>query len=377
MNIAWFTDTWLPTRDGVVTSLQSFKEELEQRGHQVYLFVPGTENRDDTEENIFYYRGHILHSYPSYRVPSLFSLLSRRTEHHIEKIQPDIIHSHGPAVMGIHAVKAAHNNKAPLLFTYHTMLEESLHFVTTSPAIQAVVGRLLRIWLRWYFHRCQGAIAPSHTAAAEIKRYNEGAIEVIPTGINLERFHQADGEAIREHHDFGDSPVILHVGRIVQEKNLDLLVTAASHILAERQDAHFVIVGKGPYAPAVQQHVEKQGLTEHFLFTGFIPDKELPNYYAAADVLAFPSTYETQGIVAIEAMATGTPVVAAAARSLPELINDGETGFLFEPGNAAALADAVLEALDGDIAVDATRVASAFSRERCTDRLLSYYERFL
>ena len=376
MDIAWFTDTWLPTRDGVVTSLQSFKEGLEKRGHQIYLFVPGTENWHDPEESIFYYKGRVFKGYPNYRIPSLLSLLSKRTKRCIKEIQPDIIHSHGPAIMGIHAINAALGNTAPLLFTYHTMLEDSLHFLTTSPAGQAVAGRLLRIWLRWYFHRCQGIITPSHAAAEEINRYSKVAIEVIPTGINLKRFLYADGALIRQRHGL-HGPVILHVGRITKEKNLDLLVTAARRILKEKPEAVFVIVGEGPYTKAIQQHVEKQGLTEHFLFTGFVSDEELPSYYAAADVFAFPSTYETQGIVAIEAMATGLPVVAASARSLPELINDGETGFLFQPGNADALADAILKALKGDVALEAKRTAMAFSQEQCTDRLLSYYKRFL
>jgi len=376
MDIAWFTDTWLPTRDGVVTSLQSFKKELEQRGHQVYLFVPGTENHDDLDENIFIYKGRTFHGYPSYRMPPIRSLLTRRTERRIDEIQPDVIHSHGPAVMGVHAIKAARHSSAPLLFTYHTMLEDSLHFVTTSPLAQAIVGRLLPIWLRWYFHRCQGIVAPSHAAAQEISHYANTPIEVIPTGVDLERFRQADGTATRERHGF-HGPVILHVGRVVQEKNLDLLIRAAPRILEERPDAMFVVVGTGPYAPVVQRHVEQQGLTEHFVFTGFVSDEDLPGYYAAADVFAFPSTYETQGIVAIEAMATGTSVVAAAARSLPELITDGETGFLFPPGDSEALADAILGALDADVAAAARQVAEQFSRERCTDRLVSYYERFL
>ncbi len=376
MDIAWFTDTWLPTRDGVVTSLQSFKGELEERGHRVYLFAPGTENHDDLDENIFIYKGRTFRGYPSYRVPPIRSLLTRRTERHIARIQPDIIHSHGPAIMGVHAVKAARHSNAPLLFTYHTMLEDSLHFVTTMPLTQAIVGRLLPIWLRWYFHRCQGVIAPSRAAAMEISRYSNVPIEVIPTGIDLQRFHQADGTRVRHRHDLAGA-VVLHVGRIVQEKNLDLLVWAAPRILREKPDAMFVVVGTGPYAPAVQRHVEQKGLSDHFVFPGFVPDEELPGYYAAADVFAFPSTYETQGIVAIEAMVTGTAVVAAAARSLPELIRDGENGFLFQPGDMGALADRVIEALDADVEAAARRTAEEFSRERCTDHLVSYYERFL
>ncbi len=376
MDIAWFTDTWLPTRDGVVTSLQSFKHELERRGHQVYLFAPGTENRDEPGENIFYYKGRTFRGYPGYRVPPLRSLLKRRTERRIDAMQPDVIHSHGPAVMGIHAVKAARHSNAPLLFTYHTMLQDSLHFVTTSPLAQAIVGRLLPVWLRWYFRRCQGIIAPSHAAAREISHYAEVPIEVIPTGINLECFQQADGALIRQRHDL-HGPVVLHVGRIVQEKNLDLLIQAAPHVLKEASDATFVVVGDGPYADVVQQHVEQEDLTDSFLFTGFIPDDELPGYYAAADVFAFPSTYETQGIVAVEAMATGTPVVAAAARSLPELIDDGENGFLFQSGSPQALADGIIEAMDADVAAAARQTAEEFSRNRCTDRLIRYYERFL
>lgn len=377
MKAAWFTDTWLPAMDGVVSSLLSFKEEIEKRGHKIYLFVPGENNIDDFDEGIFYYKASPFKKYPNYRMASIFSIFCPRTKKIIRKIRPDIIHSHSPGVIGVHGVAASYKYGIPLIFTYHTFLEDSVYFASPSPLIQDIAGRLLRAWLKWYFRRCNAIIAPSNAAKIEIGRLAEKIIEVVPTGINVDRFSYGKGMVARKEMGLGNEKVVLHVGRIVKEKNLDLLVDAAPLLLNDVPDAIFIIVGEGPYAESLKHKVKEMKLNKKFIFTGFIEDEKLPDYYKCADIFAFPSKYETQGIVAIEAMAAGLPVVAARIRSLPEIIEDGKCGFLFNPDDAHDFAEKMTMSLRAkEMPEKAKKFAMEYSIEKCTDKLLSLYERF-
>jgi len=366
--------------DGVISSLLSFKDEMEERGHKIYLFIPGDKNIDDFERGIFHYKAKAFKKYQNYRIAPVYSIFTPRTKRIIGRIKPDIIHSHSPAVIGIHGVVASHKYNIPLIFTYHTFLEDSVYFISSSPFVQNIAGMLLRIWLRWYLRRCNGIIAPSEAAKIEIKRLIDRDVEVIPTGINPERFAHGNGTAARQRMGLGNEKIILHVGRIVREKNLDLTVNAAPMVLDKVPDATFVIVGEGPYEKELKEKIGKAGLEKKFIFTGFVEDEKLPDYYQAADIFAFPSKYETQGIVAIEAMAAGLPVVAARIRSLPEMIEDGKCGFLFDADDEHDFAGKIIEGLmaaeEGNMSAEAKKVSASYSIRKCTDRLLSFYGRF-
>jgi len=378
MKIAWFTDTWLPTRDGVVTSLLSFKDEIEKRGNEIYLFVPGKSDKDDFDNRIFYYRAKPFRKYPNYRVARIRSLFGSRTKKLIGKMDIDIIHSHSPVLMGVHGVIASHYHSIPLVFTYHTFLGDSVYLLSSLPSIQHAARKLLRTWLKWYFRRCSGIIAPSRAARGEIKELTDGEIEIIPTGIDMERFAHGNGKKARDEIGVENGKIILHVGRIVKEKNLDLMVEAAPLLLEKIPDAIFVIVGEGPHADELKQKVRDASLENNFIFTGFVEDEKLPDYYHAADIFAFPSKYETQGIVAVEAMAAGLPVVAANVRSLPEIVENGKTGFLFDADDAHDFAEKMIVALDsGGMGEEARKAAGRYSIQKCTDMLLSFYEGFL
>ena len=273
---------------------------------------------------------------------------------------------------------AAHHLKLPFLFTYHTFLQDSVYFVTTSPIGQSIVRRLLLLYLRWFFRQCHGIIVPSQAAKAELAPIIRSPVHVIPTGIDIRRFAGGYDFKAREQLGVGNAPLIIHVGRIVKEKNLDDLIAAAPYVLDKIPAAVFVIIGTGPYGDRLHRAVKKNGLDQHILFTGFVADENLPDYYAAADVFAFPSTYETQGIVALEAMAAGTPVVAARSRSLPELVEDGSSGYLFSPHDPADLADKLVKALKAEDTVSATtKTADQYSQQRCTERLLKVYAEFV
>jgi len=373
MEVAWFTDTWLPNRDGVVNSLLTFKDELEKRGHTVHIFVPG--EKDGEDGNIYIYKSKPFKGYPNYRISSISSLFSPRTAKIIGKIKPDIIHSHSPGIIGTHAVTASFKYSIPLIFTYHTFIEDSVYFLSNSILFQKISKRLITVWLRWYFRRCDAIIIPSNAAYEEIKQKFPGIeADIIPTGINVERFSNGNGNLIRK--KFGmEGKIILHVGRIVKEKNLELLIEIAP-LLCKKYPITFLIVGEGPARPHLKALVKEKGLEKYFIFTGFVKDEELPDYYASADVFIFPSTYETQGIVALEAMAAGLPVVAARCRALPELIEDGKNGFLFDPDDAQECVEKICMAFeDDDVRREGRKTAEKYSVGKCTEKLLSLYRR--
>ncbi|HDN51270.1 MAG TPA: glycosyltransferase family 4 protein [Thermoplasmatales archaeon] len=371
MKIAWFTDTWIPNRDGVVTSLMLFKKVLEENGHTVYIFAPG--KRNERKGNVIYYRARTFAPYPDYRFPSFLSIFTTRTRKMVEEIQPDILHSHSPGMMGIHAVVASHKCGIPLVFTYHTFVDESVYLLFKNEKMQHLAKQLFYVWLRWYFRRCSCVIAPSRYVAQRIAALCEKEVHVVPTGIEVEAFEGGNGKRVRER--YGSKKIILHVGRMVKEKNIDLLIEAAPHVL-EREDAVFILTGKGPAKDYFEQQVRERGLDEYFVFTGFVSDGELLDYYRAADVFAFPSTYETQGIVALEAMAAGVPVVAARAKALPEFIRDGENGYLASPTDAREFAEKIIAAMnDEDVGERAREFVAQYHIKKMAERLVEVYEK--
>ncbi len=362
-----FTDTWLPTRDGVVSSILTFREELLNRGHGVFLFVPSEKNENDFDERIFYYRSKKFRPYPQYRKASLFD--QSRTVRLVKKLGVNILHSHSPGIMGLHAVISSYKLKLPLAFTYHTSLEDSLHYISNN----GLIRHLLWIWLKWYFRRCHAIIVPSEATARELFQKVKVHPFIVPTGISQKKFSIPDGNDIRKRIGKNKN-IVLHVGRIVKEKNLDLLIEAAKFV-----DVKFLIVGEGPAKEGLKKKISLEGLDDRFKFAGFVPDEELPKYYRCADAFVFPSTYETQGIVALEAMASGLPVAAANYRALPEIIEDGKNGFLFDPFNAKECAESIIKALDAPASIreNAMKTAEKYSVEKCTNRLLMIYEGLL
>lgn len=371
MEIAWFTDTWLPTRDGVVTSLLSFKKILEKE-HNIYIFAPGEENKQDN--NIFYYKSKPFSKYPDYRIPPIYSIFSKRTFNIIKRIKPDIIHSHSPGILGTSAVISSYKFNIPLLFTYHTFVEDSVYLLFSNEKMQEIAKRLFYKWLKWYFRRCSCVIVPSLYTKRRLENFASN-IRVISTGIDIDRFRNADGEKIRK--EYEDKKLILHVGRIVKEKNIDIIIDAAPYII-KKMDAIFIIVGEGPAKKELIEKVRRRGLEKYFVFTGFVNDDELPCYYKASDVFVFPSTYETQGIVAFEAMASGVPIVAARAKAIPNFIRDGYNGYLFNPYDARELAEKVLMAMDNQnkkiIVKNAMEFVKRYSIEKMAEKLVEVYE---
>jgi 1,2-diacylglycerol 3-alpha-glucosyltransferase len=377
MKIAFFTDSWLPTRDGVVTSVVNTKRELERLGHDVVVFAPeDRSNGHDLAGDIVYARAREFRHYPGYRL----AMFPGRETDQVKELGVDLIHSHGVGPMGLKGMWAAWQAKIPMVLTFHTMILDAMAYYTPFRLKLNLLERGLRLYLRCYLHKCGGVVVPTRAIAREIFSLAPRVriADVIPTGVDPAVFHpQVSGASVRNRWGLDGQDLILHVGRVSPEKNLRLIIDALPLIRRSRPGAKLMVVGSGPYLETYRRYVRKRGLEGDVLFAGFVPDEELPGYYAACDAFAIASKFETQGLVVLEAMATGRPVAGANYRAIPEFVEDGRNGYLFDPHDVGDCADAVVGCLDSRNGMrrEARRTAERFDIGRCAGDLAALYER--
>lgn len=380
MRIGMFTETWLPARDGLVNSILSFKKELVKRGNEVYVFAPSKEEKNDFEEGIFYYKSKPVKGYTSYKLALKLTPFYQRTTQLIKELEIDLLHSHSPGPLGLRGVAASYKLDLPLIFTYHTYIPDIVHYLPLEEPSELITEPIADNLLRWYLRRCDAVIVPTSSRAEELKKQTKSKdirqIFVVPTGVDASRFCEGNRGRIRKSLGAEDRKIVLYVGRIVKEKNLGLLVSAAPLVLKSMPNALFLIVGEGPIRNELQEKVKELGLANNFVFTGFVPDDELVDYYHSADAFAFPSTFETQGIVLLEAMASGLPVAAANSSPFPEIIKEGWNGFLFNPFDPRDCADSIIRTIKrGDRVIkNAKETVEGLTPEKCTKRLINAYE---
>ena len=375
LRVALFTDSYLPTVDGVVNSVLTTKRALEARGHTVFVFAPeDPDNGDHVEPDTVFIKAKAFRHYPGYRL----AMFPGHEMDQVRELGVDIIHSHGVGFVGIKALFAGWGAKIPIVQTYHTVIQDALQFYSPIGLNLHLLERGLRLYLRVFLHRCAGVVVPSRAILREILSLAPRAriSDVIPTGVDPERFRPgADGRAVREQWGLNGHDVLLHVGRVAPEKNLPLAISAFSLLREKNPDARMLIVGRGPYLQKCYEIVRRKRLQGDVIFTGFVPDSELPRYYAAADAFVIPSKFETQGLVVLEALASGKPVAGANYRAIPEFVKDGENGALFDPADVRGCGDAMERCLERrDAMRDAARAtALAYSVERCASRLEGVY----
>jgi glycosyltransferase involved in cell wall biosynthesis len=377
MNILMLTNTYLPHVGGVARSVESFRRELAAMGHRVLVVAPEFEGMPDDEEGVI--RIPAVQNFNgsdfsvSLPIPGL--LTSR-----LEDLQPDIVHSHHPFLLGGTAVRVAARHNIPLLFTHHTLYEQYTHYVPgDSPGMKRFTIHLTT----GYCNLCSRVIAPSESVKALLEeREVTRPISVVPTGVDVEKFNQGDGAALRRKMGIpADAFVVGHLGRLAPEKNLGFLAESVERFLKLRSDAHFLVVGEGRSKQSIQERFERTGLDGRLHFAGTLEKQALIDAYHAMDVFAFASMSETQGMVVTEAMAASLPVAALDASGVREVVRDGENGRLLESEDADAFCEAIgwlAERGDEEIErlrTEARRTAEAFSMRNCALRIEEIYHK--
>ena len=370
MRIAFMTDSYHPTIDGMVSIMESVKKSLEKLGHEVFIIAPdpGEEYR---REGVYYFPSVEFSTYKGYYVP----IYPSNKIEVLQKINPDVIHAHGVTLMALKGIIAAHTLKLPYIVTMGTMVTDTLEYYLPHLPTD-VMEKLAWIYLRQLMNHADGVITFTHPIMEELKTHGVEPRDprVIPAGIDIDIFHPVEvPQELREQLDIVGRRTIMHVGRMSFEKHIDDIVRALEYL---PEDVVLVIVGDGPSREEVEKVTDECGYRDRVRFTGFVDRAELPKYYGAANVCVSNSMFETQGLTVLEAMACRRPIVCPNARAFTEIIDDGINGFTFEGGNVKALAEAIKRALDCDdtLRENAMQHARSFSEESCAKMLVSLYE---
>lgn len=379
------SDVYFPRINGVSTSIQSFRSELIASGHRVTLICP-----DYPESHSLERAGDQLDDEDILRIPSrsvLFDPEDRMMGYGaIINLLPilrgrniDLVHIHTPFVAHYAGVKVARALAVPVVESYHTFFEEYLYnYIRWLP--RNWLKRAARFFSKSQCNAVDALVVPSSPMRNALQTYGVGTeMHIIPTGLNLDAFRtppESDFRArlsIRE-----DQPLLLYVGRVALEKNIEFLLTMMPFVLRQTPDAILVIAGEGPAESHLQRKVADMGLHASVKFVGYMRrDGALQDAYRAADLFVFASRTETQGLVLLEALALGTPVVALGIMGTLDVL-DADGGCVIAPDTPSGFAEAVNTVLTHpeqyqQLVNQAPRYADTWTAAQKTQHLLDMY----
>ncbi len=330
MNILVVSGSYPPFTSGVSTVAGSISMAMASRGHNVGVICPSysLESSKMIVNNVLEFR---LKSFPNpFRTGHRIILPAfSEVEKIVNNFKPNIIHLHDPAYISNYTINLANNNKIPTLYTHHFIPRyltsymkgfiPGLHIFSKLDKIEALTS----YYMKKFSNKCSRIITPTFT----IKKYliNLGVIkpiEAISNGINIKHFHNGVRKSMQE------VPTLLYFGRLDKDKSLEVLIKAMGEV---KKICKLIIAGDGDENDKLRNLTVKLHLEKKIYFTGYVNEKDVPDLYKNADLFVIPSTVEAQSIVTMQALASGLPVIASDSAALPELVHDGENGYLFMP----------------------------------------------
>ncbi len=368
MRIALFTETFLPKVDGIVTRLKHTVEHLVKSGDQVLIITPDMGLRE--------YRGAEVYGVPSFPFPlypELKAALPRPAiGHKICQFQPDIIHTANPAIVGLAGIYYAKKFQIPLLASYHTHLPRYLQHYGLG-----MLEELLWTLLRLGHNQAVLNLCTSTAMVEELSAHGIERVHLWQRGVDTDLFDpQLADPAMRQRLSQGHpaAPLLLYVGRLGAEKEIERI----KPVLEAIPGARLALVGDGPNRQVLEEWFA--GTATHFV--GYLAGKDLASAYASADVFVFPSRTETLGLVLLEAMAAGCPVVAARSGGIPDIVQDGVNGYLFDPADDLGAIAATQKLLADptqreDLRRNARQEAEKWGWSAATQTLREYYQQIL
>jgi 1,2-diacylglycerol 3-alpha-glucosyltransferase len=378
LRILMISDVYFPRINGVSTSIQTFRRDLERLGHQCELIVPQYPQGEQKPDSG-------IHRIPSRYVPRdpedrmMKRGAIRRGLPQLQARHFDLVHVQTPFIAHYAGLELARKLEVPAVETYHTYFEEYLHhYVPLLP-------RSLTRFMARRFTCSQGnavnhLIAPSRAMRAALLDYGvRTPVTVIPTGLEEDRFELGDGARFRQRVGIeAGQPVLVHVGRIAHEKNIDFLLRVFVQVRALVPDALFLIAGEGPALPHCKRLATDLGIGGAVLFVGYLDRKrELLDCYRAGDVFGVGSPTETQGLVLLEAMAQGVPVVSTAHMGTLDILSAGRGSVVVEENEGEFAAQVVRLLRNGGeraaLGRDAQAYAATWSALEMARKLESLY----
>ncbi|UTF53722.1 glycosyltransferase [Natronosalvus rutilus] len=330
--VAAFTDLYLPTVNGVTYTIQLWRERWRQQRTAMPIVYPEMDGYEagPSEYPIRSVRAPL---YPQYRLglPSIPDGLET----------PEVVHVHTPFTIGFAGIRFARKRDVPVVASYHTLLDDRASQHVSGNVLDGV-KRTCRLYERTFFERVDHVTAPTSFARDHLLETVEADVDVtvVSNGIDTDFFRPVDPTSFRNRYDLPDDrPLLGYTGRHGEEKNLEEAIDAV-----DGTRMTLVLGGDGPAREALEERAAEMDADVRFL--GFLEREELPAFYAALDVFIFPSPVETQGLVALEATACGTPVVAVDEGALTDSVIQGETGYRYRRGSIGDLQWAITRCLD-------------------------------
>lgn len=380
MRIAMFTNNYKPYIGGVPVSIEHLAEALRRRGNTVYIFAPSYEGQQEEPYVI---------RYPSFPVKvagaPVPNILTAQLMKSVRELNIDVIHVHHPAIVGNVALHIRKKTGIPVVFTYHTRYEEYLHYIGGLEKMEQYTGMIDK-YLQYFCSRCDLLVAPTPGIQAYLyEKEIETPVEVMPTGIPMENFCPDEKRAkeIRETYRKDTDYLFCTVSRLAKEKNLGFqmegLACLKRMLKKQKKTFRHIMIGEGPDRENLKRQIRELGLAENVILIGSVDNREIKNYQAASDLFLFTSKSETQGIVLLEAMAAGNPVVAVEASGVRDIVTNEENGYLTEE-DACRWAGKIVSLLaDKDLMYQmrqaARRTAEHYSEEKMAKCAEQYYRK--
>lgn len=341
MNILFLSDVYFPRINGVSTSIHTLRQQLAAQGHRVHLLAPDYYSPSEDESWITRVPSHYLMFDPEDRLMRYGKALAMSADLRHEDY--DILHVHTPFAAHYLGLRLSRRLGIPCVETYHTFFEDYMHHylpILPKPLLRMLARRLSRSQC----NAMDAVVAPSQPMLDALRSYGvKSHAEVIPTGLQEHSFVPGDGPGFRRRYGIApERPVMLFVGRVAHEKNIGFLLRMALQVKHSRPDILLVLAGEGPALEQLRKEARALGLQDNTLFLGYLDRKtELNDCYRMADVFVFSSLTETQGLVLLEAMAQGVPVVAIAEMGTKSILVEGK-GALIAPQDEKGFAERVL-----------------------------------
>jgi glycosyltransferase involved in cell wall biosynthesis len=372
------SDVYFPRINGVSTSIQTFRRGLHAAGHETFLIAPEYPGAArDTEPNILRVPSRGVPRDPEDRAMKLGALRALRPQ--LQRLEPDLVHIETPFIAHYRGTALARALRVPVIETYHTYFEEYLHhYVPLMPrAVMRLVAR------RFTVAQCNvldALVVPSRAMEQALLDYGvQCPMHIIPTGMEMDRFAGGDGQRFRAQLGIAPGqPVLVHVGRIAHEKNIDFLFRMFAIVVRAKPGAVFVVAGEGPALASCKAYVRSLGLAQQVRFVGYLSrERELLDCYRAGDLFVFSSKTETQGLVLLEAMALGVPVVSTAHMGTADILNP-QRGAHIAADDENEFATIVVRLLEdaprrAEMSIEARAYAATWSATAMADRLAGLY----
>ena len=369
MRIAYFTESLPPLTDGVSRTLTYLKRTLDNQNIDYMFYSPFRSRDADWRGKTYKMISTPFPLYTRYRVslPSFHDLSDS-----LSKFKPDLIHICSPFLSGLAAYRLGRERNIPVVNSFHTRFISYLEYYGHR-WLESFGWR----YLRWFYNRGARCFVPSDTTARELRGRGFQNLELWARGVDLDTFSPRFADrTLKQRWSPDGSPVALFVGRLVAEKDIDILLEAHRILKSRNVEYHLVMVGEGP----LRQRIERAA--PDIVMPGHLEGEDLSRSFASADLFVFPSTTESFGNVILEAASSGIPAVGASEGGVRDLIRDGETGFLAAPKDANDFANKmeqliINDSLRNSLAAEAFEMAAAKSWDEVNRGLIENYTRIM